>query len=358
MKSFILVNSGLNKLALKEVCELVGAKGKVINSVVEFEADKKDMVKLCYFGQSFRKVLISLGKISDLRKVDFSKVNWEDYFFEGVSFKVEVEGVSGNEKRLKIGKQIGSKIFLSVKEKLGFELEFDMKKPDVVVLVYCDGKNYFIGIDVCGELDKRAHRVFVNPASFKGDLAYYLVRKSGFVRGDRLVVGFVKDGTIAIEAGLFYSGRAVNNGPFTFEKMPSFQFPRPSSPNAVISEKKRSKICGFDNSMMNIKAAKKNAKIAGVSELIELNKFDLDEMDVKLDKGKTDRLILQVTRKDEDKLNEIYYQADYVLKKKGVVLIVCRSGWEITISDKFKLISDEEIIRGGSKYGVWLIEKK
>ncbi len=325
MISWIIVNSGLEELALKEVFELIGVKGKVSNGVVEFEAEKKDLVKLSSRGQSFRKILIGLGKVSSLGKVDFSKINWKDYFSKGVSFKVEVEGVLGNEKRLKIGKQVGSKVFLSVKKKLGFELKFDMKKPDVMVLVYYSRKNYFIGIDVCGNLDKRSYRVFVNSASFKGDLAYYFVRKSGFVSGEKLVVGFVKDGTIAIEAGLFVKKKGV---------------------------------FGFDSSMVSIIAAKKNAKIAKVSELIELSKFDLDEMDVKFSKGSVNRLIFQVTKKDEDKLNEIYYQTDYVLKKKVTLLMVGRKDWDISVSDKFKLVSSEEIKRGGSIYKVWLMEKK
>lgn len=359
MKSFILVNAGLEELALKEVFELIKVKGKISGSgVIEFEAKKEELVKLVFCGQSFRKVLVGLGKNTVLSKVDFSKVEWGDYFSEGFSFKVEVEGVEGNEKRLKIGKQMGSKVFLAVKKKLGAELKFDMKKPDIVVLVYYGSKNYFIGVDVCGcELDKRSYRVFVNQASLKGDLAYYLVRKSGFVKGERLVVGFVRDGTVLIEAGLFSFGLKVNREEFAFKKWPLFRSfkdptvqknPRPPTP----------KIIGFDENMMSIRAARKNAKIAGVAELIELNKFDLDELDVKFSKGKIDRLILQVTRKDEDKLNEIYYQASYVLKKKGTLLIMGRNSWEISVSGKFKLISEEEVKRGGSTWKVWLMEKK
>lgn len=361
MNSFILVNSGLEELALKEVFELTGVKGKFKDSVVDFSVNgKEDLVKLSLHGQSFRKVLINLGKNTDLNKIDFSEVNWGDYFSEGMSFKVEVEG-AGNEERLKIGKKIGSKVFLSVKKKLGFELGIEMKKPDVVILVYFDSKNYSVGIDFCGcELDKRHYRVFVNPASFKGDMAYYLVRKSGFVKDDRLVVGFVKDGTIAIEAGLFSSGLNVNNEEFAFKKMPAFKEIKipPPRPNLPTKKAASSKVSGFDSSMMNIGAARKNSKIAGVAELIELNKFDLDEMDVKFSCGDVDRLIFQITKKDEDKLNEIYYQANYVLRKKGALLVVCRSGWEMTVSDKFKLISNGEIKRGSSGYKVWLMEKK
>lgn len=363
MRAFVLVNPGFEELAVKEIAELIKVKGKIAGSgAVEFEAKRKeDFVLLSYNSQSFKKILIGLDKKSSLNKIDLSKANWEDYFVEGFSFKAEVEGVKGNEKRLRMGKTVGSKVFLAVKKKLGFELKVEMKKPDIVVLVFFDGKNYFLGIDFCGyELTKRAYRVFVNPASFRGDLAYYLIRKSGFVRDEKLVVGFVKDGTMAIEAGAFNFGLRVNKDKFAFEKMPAWEkidVP-PTHPRLPAKKAAGCQLSGFDSSMMNIKAAKKNAKIAGVSELIELSKFDLDEMDVKFKEGEVDRLIFQITKKDEDKLNEIYYQANYVLRKKGTLLIIGRSSWEISVSDRFKLLSEEEIKRGESAYKVWVMEKR
>lgn len=98
--------------------------------------------------------------------------------------------------------------------------------------------------------------------------------------------------------------------------------------------------------------------IAGVADLIELNKFGLDETDVKFKEGELDRMIFHVTKKDEDKLNEIYHQATYVLKKKGVLLMVGRNSWEISVPGKFKLVSEEEVKRGESSWKIWKMEKK
>jgi len=355
MKAFVLVN--FEELALDEISELVRVKGKAGSGVVEFSIrKKKDLTLLCYWGQSFRNVLLSLGKVSDLDEVDFSGVKWGDYFFEGASFKVEVEGVKGNENRAAMSWKVSKQIFSLVKEELGWELKVDFKKPDVVVLIYFDGKKYYLGVDLCGfDLAKRNYRVFVNPASFKGDMAYYLMRKSGFLRGEKLAVGFVKDGTLAIEAGLFSFGLAVNKD-FAFTRLPLFNgFKEPTIQKTSWSP---APVYGFDNSMVNIRAAKKNAKIAGVDDLVKLNKFSLDELDVKFSEGEVDRLVFQVTRKDEDKLNEIYYQASYVLRKKGVLMMIGRSGWKISISNKFKLISEELIKKGESSWRVWVMEKK
>lgn len=354
MKSFILVNSGFEELALQEIKELVGIKGKLGSGIIEFDSEKEDLVILCSQGQSFKSVLVELDKNSNLDKIRFSGVKWEDFFWKDASFKIEVEGVKGNENRIEISKKVGTELFDQTKE---LNLKLDYKKPEIIVKVYFDGKKYFIGIDLCGfDLTKRHYRVFVNSASLKGDLAYYLLRKSGFVKNDKLLVCFVKDGVLAIESALFNSSGIVNKDSFTLNKLPLFKDVKIKTKTE--KEDKETKVYGFDESSMNIRAAKKNSKIAGTDEFLELNKFDLDEIDVKFSENEIDRLIFHITRKDEDKLNEIYYQANYVLKKKGTLLLFGRKNWEVSISDKFKLISEENIERGDSCLKVWLLEKK
>ena len=343
MKLFILTN--FDELSLLEVKELEVKGKKVGPGIIEIDVPQEKLYELCARGQSFKRVLLNLGTVSNLNKVD---IDLKNIFWKDCSFKIAFEGVRGNENRIELGRKLGDQIFDQVKE---LNLKIDFKKPDVVVYVYSDGKKYFLGVDLIGyDLTKRNYRVFVNSASFKGDLGYYLVRQSGFVKCEKLVVGFVKDGTTLIEAGLFESGRVVNKG-FSFEKLPMFK-------DVIFGEFefKETGVSGFDESMMNIRATRKNAQIAKIK--VGVNKFSLDELDVKFSEGEIDRLIFQITKKDEDKLNEIYYQANYVLRKKGVVLIISREGWEISISDKFKLVSSEVIKKGTSGYKVWVLEKK
>ena len=353
MKLLLLTN--FEELSLLEVKELVGVKGKLVGSgIVEVDVSGEKLLELCSRGQSFKRVLLKLDEVSDLSKVEFSGVKWEDYFGKDSSFKIDFSGVRGNENRIKIGREIGNQIFGLVEKELGFKLKIDFKKPEAVVFICFDGQNYFLGIDLVGyELNKRDYRVFVNSASFKGDLGYYLVRQSGFVKGEKLVVGFVKDGTTLIEAGLFDQGLVVNQK-FSLDKLPVFKGEKLTLETATTT--KENNLRGFDESMMNIRASKKNAQIAKIK--VEVNKFSLDELDVKFSASEVDRLIFQITKKDEDKLNEIYYQADYVLRKKGVLLMVGRESWEISISDKFKLISSEVVKKGTSGYRVWVLEKK
>jgi len=57
-------------------------------------------------------------------------------------------------------------------------------------------------------------------------------------------------------------------------------------------------------------------------------------------------------------LNEIYYQASYVLKSKGKLLLIGRENWEVSISDKFTLLEKTDVSKGDSVHRFWVLEKK
>ena len=318
MKVYGLTN--FEKLSILELTEK-GFKGKKVGSgVVEFSGEEKEIQKLGKEGQSWRKILAAFGQAVSMEKLDLSGVSWKNYFSSGEKFMVDVEGVKGQENRIGIGKKVSKFIFEQIPD-----LEFDYKQPSKVVLVYFDGSNYFVGLDLFGERDKRDYRVFVHSASMRGDMGYALIRWSGLVKGEKMIIGLVRDGVVLIEAALFDT---------------------------------MGKIYGFDENMRNVVSAKKNAKLAGVQERVEINKWDIDELDVKFKEGEVDRLLFLVTKKDETRINEIYYQAKYVLRKGGTLLLFGRESWEISIPEKFKLVFSEIVRKGDSSWKMWLLEKK
>jgi 23S rRNA G2445 N2-methylase RlmL len=356
MKLFVLVNAGFEKSAAAEIKELTGANSVSHDNVLEFET-KDDETALSFLNhvQSARRVLVSLGKNNDLDDLDFSGFNFNDFLSSEMSFKIEVENVQGNENRLAIAKKVAGKIYAS----MDFEPKLEMKNPDCLVVIYFNGKEYFLGVDLCGqELNSRNYRVFTNPASFKGDLAYFFVRKVGFNLDQKILVGFCKDGTMAIESAIL-----VNNIPLLNKKCSANKFPVFSKMDNIVEKNKNNKnnknnVFAFDPSRQNVTAAKKNSQLAGVKDLVEIQKYSLDELDVKFSENDFDCLIFQVTTKDEDNINEIYYQSNYILKKKGKLLLVGKKNWAVSISDKFKLVDEGEIKKGDSVHKFWLLEKK
>ncbi len=232
----------------------------------------------------------------------------------------------------------------------------------MLFLVFHNGKEYFLGIDLAGrELNSRSYRIFPHQASFKGDLAYALVRKSGYAPGKKMLVGFAKDGALPIEAALFAGKKRVHEGRnFSCHKFPFFLGLEETKEERGGKKEEPGKIeiLAFDESTPNVIAAKKNLRLAGVKDLVDMQKRALDELDVRYEKSFFSVLIFHLTTKDEEKINEIYYQADYVLKPQGKMLLIARKNFELPIPSQFKLLQEEELRRGDSFLKLWLLEKK
>lgn len=160
---------------------------------------------------------------------------------------------------------------------------------------------------------------------------------------------------MAIEAALFTYQQPVHKIQHqSFLKFPCYDA-------AFVPENTSSStnsLFAFDDRYPNIVASRKNAVLAGVKELIDFQKYELDELDTRFDAGQFDRAIFHVTTKDEPRLNEIFYQAHYILKKKGIFLLVSFKDLGIDDSDKFTLKKQGTILRGDSLYRWWMMERK
>lgn len=297
MKYYAIVYPGLEEVALEEI------GGKKGDSMIEFSSSVKKF-------QSVRRVLQALGRFKE-------KIKINKFTAPGKKYHFEFEHVKGQENREKLAFELGA----AVEKACDSKLETDFKNPDFIIVVHFNGSEYIVGIDLYGELFRRDYRVFAHSASFTGDIAYYIVRKSGFKVGEKLLVGFAKDGAIPIEAALFGG----------------------------------SEVWAFDPSIRNFTAMRKNVQIAKVGVIV--NKYSLEDLDVKFSEGEFDRVIFHLTSKDEKNINEIYYQSKYVLKSGGTLLLITRSGFDLSVPDSFKLISCSELVRGESVLKLWLLER-
>lgn len=348
----------MESLAIQEVKELIGIKAKGQEVTVEFEVKKKeDLLTLIQRGQSFRRILIFIDKNKQVDKLDLKqdKFPWKELISSELSLKVTIENVKGNDNRLELARKVMGKLFNFCETELKFTPNIEMKKPDAETILCRSGEEYLLGIDLSGkDLNSRAYRVFANQASFKGDLSYYLVRKSGFKSGEKLLVGFAKDGSIAVEAALFANKFIVNE----VKGLSWIKFPFSKGIENKEEQVSETIIYAFDESIQNTTAAKKNISLAKVKNYLNFSRYSLDELDVKFSEGEFDRIIFQITTKDEDKLNELFYQTSYLLKPKGTLLLITRKGLEISVPSKFKSVGEEEIKRGDSYNKLWLMERK
>jgi len=358
MKWHVLVNPELEETASQEISEILKINSTHSKGIVKFEASKEEIINYAIHAQSIQRVLASVTSWKKEFNLD-SLFPWEDFLNDNISCKIEVEGVKGQDNRNVISRQVLDELSSLLKKK-NISLKLDSKKPDVLIIIYFDGEEYFAGIDITGkDLSSRDYRVFPHPASFKGDSAYYFVRFSKFQRGEKILIGLMRDGMLAIEAVLFSKEAPVylNTAKWSFWKFPGMV--RISISEYIFEESsvQSSKVEAFDQSTQNFTATRKNATIAGVKNLMEIHKFSLEELDVKFAEGEFDRLIFHVTKKDEATLNEIYYQAKYLLRKGGTLLFIGRDTWELTISDRFSLVKEGFMRKGDNVHKCWLLEK-
>ena len=271
MKCFILVTAGIEDVAIIELLELVCKNGKKVGSgILEADLNPEEILNLCSYSQSFRRILVAVSQNTDLKKINFSQLIYPHFFSDKSTFKFEIEGIKGNENRLNLCRQLATELIAITKKSSHLNLTVDLKKPDVLFLLFFTDNIFFLGIDCCGlELDKRPYRLFPHKASFRGDLAYFFLRKSGWNKKDSLVIGFIKDGVLPIEAALFFSGKKINSGPFLCSNFPIFQNITP----AITPEKTDlfSSIVAFDDNLMNIRATQKNLQLAGVTKLVKVH---------------------------------------------------------------------------------------
>jgi len=366
---FSVSNLSLGKISLQEVEKLVGVKGELnLDGVVFTLPNPEQIISLFQRNQSFTSLSLMLQKLKDFSELnldkDFLTKLFESAENKQLKFKLEIEGVKGNENRIDLGKKIYQPLIEQFKEKANLELSIDFKNPDLVFQIYYagkeeTGKDYLFGLRLNKEnFDSRSYRVFAHQASFKGDLAYRYLQEFEVNKEDDVLLAFVRDGTLAIETAIFQNGLKVR-------KIQTEDFITKISylNNLVKNVKEESnseikKVSAFDEKLGNIRSAKNNSKIAKVLDYINFVICSVDDLDLKFQGQEFDKIIVHLTHKDENKLNEVYYQASQVLKKGGRMLFITRPGFELIISDKYEKVFEKEIPRGGSSYQLVCLEKK
>ena len=67
---------------------------------------------------------------------------------------------------------------------------------------------------------------------------------------------------------------------------------------------------------------------------------------------------MRITKKDERDINELYYQLSEVLVPGGRALLVFRPTLELSVSEKFTLVSSGALLRGHGEHAYVLVELK
>ncbi len=378
MKGLIVTHPGMEAVSGKEVKELIDADCKVSPSVALFDAKKlEDFLVLAYRSQSAIKVVCLLiscpvKKLDDIlpkiKSLDLS--GW----LKGKSFVVRSK-VIGNDSvdTMESEREIGTVIYEKYSESLDAKVNLD--HPDVPFFAYVYANTFYFGVDFAGfDVSKRNYRIFCQSDSIKGTVAYALVRLAGYDGKQSLIDPFCQSGTVAIEAAFFASRKPINfysKEEFAFRKFPQFEkfdFDKFFAKQDKFSEGDTGIICS-DSQQRHVKAAEKNAKIAGLNKILRFSRLDVEWLDTKFEKNSVDLIVSNppkvsrlLTEKGLDKIfQEFFYTADFILKPKGKIIILVKSYAQILNQAQrynFMLKSKFPVFQGKEEFNILIFEKE
>ena len=352
MKGLAVTHHGIEEVTSQEINELIGVSCKVKEGCAVFDFDRmEDLCLLCYKAQSVTRIINLLAEFKftsfdDLvEKIKNVKIDsWLRKTFQVKCSRIGEHPFNSQDVEKAVGENINGMV--------------DFDNPDVLFFVYIYNDNAYFGVDFAGfDLAKRDYKIFSHPISLKGPLAYSIVRLAKYKEGEVLLDPFCKDGTVAVEAALFASRMPVNfyrKKNFAFSKFVDFDFGK-----ADKAIKDATGIHAYDSQMRNVEAAKKNAKIAGVNKFITFSKMDTEWLDTKLDKASVDKIVTNLPRAGKENVKfierlykEFFYQAEFVLKDKGLIVCVTNNTdilKKYADEYKFKAKETKEILGGQLK---------
>lgn len=362
VKAFAVTNKGAEKICSSEIEELIKAKVKIQDSVVVFEAkDYNDLAKVTYKAQSISRCALLLLEFTvdkdmekTLKNISADKLSFD---WDLASFNVECERNGEHDFN---SVDISSEILKSIQKKTGSKVDFDNPKSSIFIFIEED-KGY-IGLDFSGfDLSKRQYKVFNHQESLKGTTGFIISKFAGVEFKHAVVDPFMGSGVIPIELGIYLTGFPIqyyNKSKLLFTKMPFFKadfFKKEDSFNEKVTN-----VYGYDMQLRYLTSSQKNAKLAGIEKFISLSKVDIDWLDTKFDKRSLDFFVTDPPRMGKDRniqilkkvYKDLFYQAEYILKKNGAVVLLARDYSlieEAASMHKFKLIEKIELYQGKDK---------
>jgi 23S rRNA G2445 N2-methylase RlmL len=380
-----ITDKGIEKITLIELDEIIKAKGAVEECIVTFKCkDYDELLTFCYKSQSIKRALVLFDSFNFKNQEELiakaeqslQKASLKEWFDKGKSFKVECERIGEHDFGSQtIEEAVGERIIEAVKKMLGFAPKASMKSPDAKVYVFINNNQAYFGIDLIGrDLSKRNYRIFSAPGIINANLAYALVRLSGYApeKKQKFVDVFCKSGVVCIEAALYATNLSVNyySKDFAFKKLKLFakedwgEFFKKIDSKAIIE---KFDITGSDPLLRNLEASKKNAKLAGVDKLIKFSKIDIEWLDTKKDENSVDIIASRIpcpskhAREAEVRklYKELFYQLEFVMKKAGRMAFLTENAnlLKEVLTKDFKVVKEDELWSGEQKYQFVLLEK-
>ncbi len=291
---------GLEELLKTELEGLGATDCQVVQGGVHFQGDTRLLYQSLMWSRLASRIMLPLGECRVYSDLDLylgvQAIPWTEMFNPGATFAVHFSGLNDEIRNSQYGAlKVKDAIVDSFTRKNLPRPNVDRESPDLRINVWLNKETAHISLDLSGEgLHLRGYRDGTGMAPIKENLAAAIVMRSGWVPGTPLLDPMCGSGTLLIEAAMLATDRApgLHRGHWGFGGWAQHD-------DAILKEVKaeaqtrarqglaayESRFYGSDVDARVIERARRNARRAGIGELIDFDVKDVAQLNNPLPKG-------------------------------------------------------------------------
>lgn len=291
---------GLEELLKTELEGLGATDCQVVQGGVHFQGDTRLLYQSLMWSRLASRIMLPLGECRVYSDLDLylgvQAIPWTEMFNPGATFAVHFSGLNDEIRNSQYGAlKVKDAIVDSFTRKNLPRPNVDRESPDLRINVWLNKETAHISLDLSGEgLHLRGYRDGTGMAPIKENLAAAIVMRSGWVPGTPLLDPMCGSGTLLIEAAMLATDRApgLHRGHWGFGGWAQHDDTIWKEVKAEAQTRARqglaaygSRFYGSDVDERVIERARRNARRAGIGELIDFVVKDVAQLNNPLPKG-------------------------------------------------------------------------
>lgn len=291
---------GLEELLKTELEGLGATDCQVVQGGVHFQGDTRLLYQSLMWSRLASRIMLPLGECRVYSDLDLylgvQAIPWTEMFNPGATFAVHFSGLNDEIRNSQYGAlKVKDAIVDSFTRKNLPRPNVDRESPDLRINVWLNKETAHISLDLSGEgLHLRGYRDGTGMAPIKENLAAAIVMRSGWVPGTPLHDPMCGSGTLLIEAAMLATDRApgLHRGHWGFGGWAQHDDGIWKEVKAEAQTRARqglaayeSRFYGSDVDARVIERARRNARRAGIGELIDFDVKDVAQLNNPLPKG-------------------------------------------------------------------------
>ncbi|EPQ8822259.1 bifunctional 23S rRNA (guanine(2069)-N(7))-methyltransferase RlmK/23S rRNA (guanine(2445)-N(2))-methyltransferase RlmL [Klebsiella pneumoniae] len=291
---------GLEELLKTELEGLGATDCQVVQGGVHFQGDTRLLYQSLMWSRLASRIMLPLGECRVYSDLDLylgvQAIPWTEMFNPGATFAVHFSGLNDEIRNSQYGAlKVKDAIVDSFTRKNLLRPNVDRESPDLRINVWLNKETAHISLDLSGEgLHLRGYRDGTGMAPIKENLAAAIVMRSGWVPGTPLLDPMCGSGTLLIEAAMLATDRApgLHRGHWGFGGWAQHDDGIWKEVKAEAQTRARqglaayeSRFYGSDVDARVIERARRNARRAGIGELIDFDVKDVAQLNNPLPKG-------------------------------------------------------------------------